>query len=144
MMDFLTRTGPLFDGRAEAAAEAATLDARGEVTKIAKQRVAALFGGSIRNSTGEFLASITDIDVSRTFTTGKYSMTVVVPDPVTTTAVTTDLATYGPWLEGVGSRNETTRFKGYQGFRRAAQELDHTAEPIAETAVLPYIVEMNA
>jgi len=31
---------------------------------------------------------------------------------------------YGPWLEGVGSRNNTTRFKGYHAFRKAAQALD--------------------
>jgi hypothetical protein len=31
---------------------------------------------------------------------------------------------YGPWLEGVGSRNRTTRFKGYHSFRQATQELD--------------------
>lgn len=31
---------------------------------------------------------------------------------------------YGPWLEGVGSRNATTRFKGYHAFRLAAQALD--------------------
>lgn len=30
---------------------------------------------------------------------------------------------YGPWLEGVGSRNNTTRFKGYHAFRKAAQAL---------------------
>lgn len=34
---------------------------------------------------------------------------------------------YGPWLEGTGSRNQTTRFKGYASFRRAAQELDGQA-----------------
>lgn len=31
---------------------------------------------------------------------------------------------YGPWLEGVGSRNQTTRFKGYHAFRLAAQALE--------------------
>jgi hypothetical protein len=31
---------------------------------------------------------------------------------------------YGPWLEGTGSRNATTRFKGYASFRRAAQQLE--------------------
>lgn len=30
---------------------------------------------------------------------------------------------YGPWLEGVGSRNQTTRFKGYAAFRRAQQRI---------------------
>jgi hypothetical protein len=28
---------------------------------------------------------------------------------------------YGPWLEGVSSRNTTTRFKGYASFRRVGQ-----------------------
>jgi len=31
---------------------------------------------------------------------------------------------YGPWLEGVGSRNQTTRFKGYHSFRKAATRLE--------------------
>lgn len=31
---------------------------------------------------------------------------------------------YGPWLEGTGSRNSTTRFKGYRTFRIVKQELD--------------------
>jgi hypothetical protein len=35
---------------------------------------------------------------------------------------------YGPWLEGVGSRNATTRFKGYHAFRNAAAQLQHRIE----------------
>lgn len=32
---------------------------------------------------------------------------------------------YGPWLEGVGSRNSpVTRFKGYHAFRKAASALE--------------------
>lgn len=32
---------------------------------------------------------------------------------------------YGPWLEGVGSRNApVTRFRGYSAFRKAAQALE--------------------
>lgn len=37
-------------------------------------------------------------------------------------------AVYGPWLEGVGSRNDTTRFKGYHAFRKAAQKLERRIE----------------
>lgn len=39
---------------------------------------------------------------------------------------------YGPWLEGVGSRNQTTRFKGYHAFRKAAQALDQRIEEIGD------------
>lgn len=30
---------------------------------------------------------------------------------------------YGPWLEGVGSRNKTTRFKGYFTFRKVTSRI---------------------
>lgn len=30
---------------------------------------------------------------------------------------------YGPWLEGISSRNQRTRFKGYASFRRVGQYL---------------------
>ena len=39
-------------------------------------------------------------------------------------------AVYGPWLEGVGSRNETTRFKGYAMFRNAYQHLEKIATAV--------------
>lgn len=31
---------------------------------------------------------------------------------------------YGPWLEGTGSRNRTTRFKGYRHFRLTVAEMN--------------------
>lgn len=39
---------------------------------------------------------------------------------------------YGPWLEGVGSRNDTTRFKGYHAFRKAAAALEARIEAMGE------------
>jgi len=36
---------------------------------------------------------------------------------------------YGPWLDGSGSRNATTRFKGYAHWRRAFQYLNETEGP---------------
>jgi len=39
---------------------------------------------------------------------------------------------YGPWLEGTGSRNKTTRFKGYWIFRRVTQALRRKAPAIAQ------------
>lgn len=40
---------------------------------------------------------------------------------------------YGPWLEGVGSRNfPKTRFKGYSSFRRAFQSIDRRAERMGQ------------
>jgi hypothetical protein len=47
---------------------------------------------------------------------------------------------YGPWLEGVGSRNApVTRFEGYFTFRRVSLALNRKAKPIAEMTLRRYI-----
>lgn len=46
---------------------------------------------------------------------------------------------YGPWLEGTGSANKTTRFKGYATFRKVAQKLRTDANEIA-SRTLPDLV----
>ena len=40
------------------------------------------------------------------------------------------LVVYGPWLEGVSSRNDRSRFKGYRAFRNAFQRLEQTKDAI--------------
>jgi hypothetical protein len=41
---------------------------------------------------------------------------------------------YGPWLEGVGSRNyPTTRFRGYSTFRKVAQQIERKAPRMLTT-----------
>lgn len=50
---------------------------------------------------------------------------------------------YGPWLEGVGSRNKTTRFKGYATYRRKFQEIDRRAGVMANYIMREYIPGMN-
>lgn len=51
---------------------------------------------------------------------------------------------YGPWLEGVGSRNAPrTRFKGYAMFRRATQYLNSgPAELIAQRVAAYFTARM--
>ena len=51
---------------------------------------------------------------------------------------------YGPWLEGVGSRNSpATRFPGYASLRRAFQQLQRTADVIANRATGRKIGKLN-
>lgn len=61
---------------------------------------------------------------------------------------------YGPWLEGVGSRNPIIwpgrlarglpgRFPGYHAFRKISQVLDTMAEDIAEAELGRYVEELN-
>lgn len=148
MSDYVSVSGPLFDGRAEEALARGIVEARNAVAKAGVKLTQGAFADSIRVNTGRHIASIQVINESKVFTSHSrdktYTMPIVVEDRATDTLVTSDNATYGPWLEGTGSRNLTTRFKGYQGFRRASQELDRVAQGIADDAISPYTEEMNA
>lgn len=46
---------------------------------------------------------------------------------------------YSSWLEGTSERNQTTSFKGYYSFRRAAQQLDREAVRIAMPIVERFV-----
>ena len=51
---------------------------------------------------------------------------------------------YGPWLEGTGSRNQTTRFKGYASFRKTAQYIQkEKLGPALEKAAARIVQEMG-
>lgn len=39
---------------------------------------------------------------------------------------------YGPWLEGLSSRNQTTRFKGYATFRRVQGRISQKCTEIVQ------------
>ena len=42
---------------------------------------------------------------------------------------------YGPWLEGVSSRNQRSRFKGYHMFRNARQTVQRIAKGVANKRI---------
>lgn len=146
-MSDATISGPVFDGRAAVALAQGARAVRDDLTGRAETLAREAFAGMIRHPTGRFEASVTSTRETRSYTTPghrkSYTMPVVVDDPATDVVVTTDLATYGPWLEGTGSRNATTRFKGYHGFRLAAQALDTSAEARAETLMHPFVDRCN-
>ena len=50
---------------------------------------------------------------------------------------------YGPWREGVGSRNQTTRFKGYHMFRQAKGELERKIPGIINHRVAQAVGRLN-
>jgi hypothetical protein len=66
-----------------------------------------------------------------------YYWTRVIDKPRADYHVVTDQGViYGPWLEGVGSRNRSTRFKGYFHFRQTTQSMNnrrsvaHIVDPV--------------
>lgn len=51
---------------------------------------------------------------------------------------------YGGWLDGVDSRNKTTRFKGYRTFRLVKQQIDRDKARIVQPAIDKWIRELNS
>jgi hypothetical protein len=67
--------------------------------------------------------------------TGAYESRVMVSNQSNTMMITDGGVVYGPWLEGVSSRNNSSRFKGYHTFRQVLQQVDKHAEQIADLSI---------
>lgn len=119
------KEGPLFDGRAEAAVTRFTEDSTKLLVSVGTQMVKLRFGAKIRVNTGRFLGRITGE------VTGAIGR------------VYTKFILYGYWLEGVGSQNQTTRFKGYWGYRETFIELDAKSEQILRPLIEKLAREMG-
>ena len=50
---------------------------------------------------------------------------------------------YGPWLEGVGSRNATSSFKGYRSMERARNSVAQKTDAIAQPIIDKFIAAAN-
>lgn len=121
----VTTTGPLFDGGAERAMHAFIQAAVDEVAKAAISAVHQNLDASIRNPT-------------------PYYETQIVVDRMGTDRVVHDRGiVYGPWLEGTGSRNRTTRFKGYSSFRRARDRVQGQAASIVVPVLRRFLPRMT-
>ena len=121
----VSHSGPLFDGRATREVKLAIEDAQQAVGNQGLADVHRLLDLSIRHPTPYYE---TQILVER------QANDVVVHDRG---------IVYGPWLEGVGSRNRTTRFKGYFSFRRAKQALDGKVPGITERVLQQHLGGMQ-
>lgn len=107
-------SGPLFDGRVEADVPHAIQEALDQVA-------------------GQGLADVhMNLDTSIRHPTPYYETQIRVEAAGNDRSVNDRGIIYGPWLEGVGSRNITTHFKGYASFRRAAQSLEHKAQGLTQ------------
>lgn len=120
------RNGPVFDGRAAAAAHQMAQAAEEELADVGKGIVLAELGRFLQHPTGYYESQI------RTDRSGGDSV------------VTDGGVVYGPWLAGTGSRNyPETRFRGYPHWRRATQRVDRQATRIAERVMPRYLDRMG-
>jgi hypothetical protein len=121
----VSKTGPLFNGLAKKAARDFTREASLEIAKEGQSMWIAQLNRSMKNPTGYYTSQI---QINR----AGNSNTVHDNDVI-----------YGPWLEGTGSRNRTTRFKGYHSMRKVNQKLDRKASRIAERVLRRYLPRMR-
>ena len=104
-----THTGPIFDSRATRAFSDMRDELEEEAAEWTLDHIKDTFHTHFKNPTGFYESNvrIKNDGGSHEVWDGGWA------GPV-----------YGPWLEGVGSRNAITRFKGYSAFRKAASALD--------------------
>jgi hypothetical protein len=106
-------SGPIFDGRARRYVDLWADDVEEEVAHEANQRLHSELHAVLRHPTGYYESHVRAERIG--------------PD----WRVTDGGVVYGPWLEGTGSRNKTTRFKGYFHWRRVKSSIDRDAPDIA-------------
>jgi hypothetical protein len=122
----ISRTGPVFNGLAKRAARDF---ARAASLEVAKE--------------GQRLW-IVQLDSSIKVNTGYYTSNVQITTAGNNNIVHDSGVVYGPWLEGVGSRNyPVTRFRGYHSMRRAKAKLDRAAPRIAERVLQRFLPRMR-
>ncbi len=118
-------TGPLFDGGALRIADRMSDDIIEATAQEAFEQVGAALNVVLRNPTGFYQSRIR---IKRT-----RGLAVVDDSGVV----------YGPWLAGVSSRNQTTRFKGYTHWRQATQRTERRVTRIADPIVRRHVKAMN-
>jgi hypothetical protein len=127
MSDSVRVSGPFFDGRAQAQVSQMMQELVRQTSNVGENQVHRGQGLAFRHPTGRYASSI------RVQYLGS-----------TSASITDGGMVYGPWLEGVGSRNRTTRFKGYHIMRTVTQLLNRSIVSNVIQQILPkYIARMN-
>lgn len=119
--------GPVFDGRAIASCEVMCEEFEREIGRQGVEMVKSALDGVLQHPSGFYRSQIR---------ADRSSNDTVIND--------SDVV-YGPWLEGVGSRNyPITKFEGYHTFRNTYPKIVKKAEAIC-LAILrgKYLREMN-
>jgi hypothetical protein len=111
--------GPVVEGRGPAIVHAMTEAALHELADYARFEVLMQLDGVLQHPTGYYESQVKAERIS-----------------VTEYSVNDGNVIYGPWLEGVGSRNApVTKFEGYHTFRIVRNRMAQKAHVVAEAAV---------
>lgn len=120
-------SGPLFDGRAQAAVADVLAATVWELAKEGRGMLGVRFVRDFQEPTGYYESRVEAQKVTRELS-----------------RIHDNGVVYGPWLEGTGSRNfPVTRFKGYGIFREVTQELQRKAPEVCERILARHIGAMG-
>ena len=124
-MSKVTTSGPITDGRALRSADRMLKTILTDVAEDVEDEVRAALGDFLQNPTGYYESQIRVSTVA------------------TDRSVNDSGVVYGPWLAGVSSRNQTTRFKGYAHWRLAQQRAQARVVRTAQPGLRRGVKEMN-
>jgi hypothetical protein len=120
-MSEVTVRGPLLTGAASIELALICKLAQEDVASAALERVQWHLNASIRHPTPYYETQIT--------TQTSNDMEIVHDRGIV----------YGPWLEGTSRRNQSTRFKGYQSFRKAYDDVVQKAPAIVTRTIRAHL-----
>jgi hypothetical protein len=118
-------TGPVFDGSAHRLVTEALTDAQIEVAARGSATLHGFMNATFKHPTPY------------------YETQVITSSRAGDLVVNDRKIIYGPWLEGIGSRNARTRFKGYANWRRAREETARKLPEIVERVFRPVLARLS-
>lgn len=121
----VTTRGPILDGRTQVMLDRAVHDWEDHLSEVGADYVRAELERVLRVETPYYRLQITSQERP-----GHH-------------VITDQGVIYGPWLEGTGSRNKTTRFKGYATFRRVTAKLQAESVRIIQPYVDRLVERVN-
>lgn len=123
--------GPLFDGRAAEDMRRMAEEVQRNVANYAEDTWQSYMDASFRHPTGAYQSHV---NIARRD-----------KDLVVNDGWPESRLPYGPWLEGIGSRNSpVTRFPGYFALRRARDHTDRDVPQITAPIVDKWVREANS
>ncbi len=130
--------GPLFSASAIRQFDGAMRGAVKELVQKGEERLAEQLRP---RPSGVYL---TVAEAGRNASTGNYRRNISTTVNDLNGLITDGGVVYGPWLEGISSRNAASRFKGYATFRRTGDWLREKSRSVFQNNVRTWVKRMNA
>lgn len=111
------KKGPIFDRRLDKGFDKATKSAEVEIAEQGVLFVRNIIRAKAKTRTGRYDRAVRSTRVSGGM------------------KIHDNNIVYGPWLEGVGSRNSRTSFRGYRQFRDSRKQIQRIAKPVVQKHV---------